>query len=77
MYHTTMGLEVYGEDQIRLLKKVGYQNMRDNQIGETDGISPEVAADIGFTPYDDLGRILNGKSNTREENISKIRESLV
>ena len=70
------------KDQIRILEKVGYQNMRDNQIGGTDGISPEVAADIGFTPYYDLVKILNENSlsKSREENISKIRnirESLV
>lgn len=31
------------------IRQAYYANLRDHQIGETDGISPETADDLGFT----------------------------
>lgn len=37
------------------LTRVHFDNVRDHQIGgETDGITPNVAADIGFVPLSEL-----------------------
>lgn len=33
-----------------VLEQVHWDNVRDQQIGETDGMTPEVARDIGYLP---------------------------
>lgn len=48
------------------LNEVYYENVRNNQIGgETDGISPEVAYDLGYTNPADVPRILDQAETTR------------
>lgn len=48
------------------LQLVFDDNLRDNQIGgEIDGISPEVAEDLGYTAVGDVPRILVQAETTR------------
>ncbi len=45
----------------RVLEEVFHDNQRSAQIGgQTDGITPEVAADLGYTPtQEDLERVIS------------------
>ncbi len=39
------------------LQEIYFDNIRTNQIGETDGVSPEVAADIGYHTLEQLAEL--------------------
>lgn len=40
------------------IQRAYFDNLRDNQIGgQTDGVAPEVAADLGYTTYEDMVQI--------------------
>jgi hypothetical protein len=55
------------------LEQVWHDNVRDNQIGGvTDGISPEVAADIGYLPPDEARSI----GNTAISGVSEVTEKV-
>ena len=57
------------------LQQVYYDNVRDNQIGgETDGISPEMAHDLGYTDPADAPRILDQAETTRR---MALREDII
>ena len=55
------------------LSEVYYDNLRTNQIGDNDGISPEVARDLGFSNSDD---VLKLRRDIPLKYIQEIREQL-
>jgi hypothetical protein len=53
------------------LNAIGYSNIRNHQIGidGTDGITVEVAEDIGFESEDQIRAILRGENTERPQDM--------
>ncbi|OGL31054.1 hypothetical protein A3D14_02245 [Candidatus Saccharibacteria bacterium RIFCSPHIGHO2_02_FULL_47_12] len=56
------------------LERVYHDNVRANQIGgETDGISPEVASDLGYSTHEDTRQIIEEANRQVAVEGSKMR----
>lgn len=63
------------------LQQVYFDNLRANQIGVTDGMSPEVAADLGFSTPDTIGDVLadfeRAEIPARTEKIARVAGKVI
>ena len=55
-----------GMTNARILNEVANDNMRSAQIGTTDGMSPDVAADLGYNTPEEVARLI-GEARNHEE----------